>query len=114
VSPVKYELGFYIPEDGIVHSHRRENLPVAYTPTSMALQVMRASGSRQHVAVQPRRKLRHAGPQCRRFLPNVVRFEVFTALTMKNGVFSDVTPCGACKNQCFGGTWYFFAACVGC
>jgi hypothetical protein len=26
VSPVKYELGFYIPDDGILHSHRRENL----------------------------------------------------------------------------------------
>jgi hypothetical protein len=26
VSPVKYELSFYIPEDGILHSHRRENL----------------------------------------------------------------------------------------
>jgi hypothetical protein len=26
VSPVKYELGFYIPEDDIFHSHRRENL----------------------------------------------------------------------------------------
>jgi hypothetical protein len=26
VSPVKYELGFYIPEDGILLSHRRENL----------------------------------------------------------------------------------------
>jgi hypothetical protein len=26
VSPVKYELGFYIPEDDIIHSHRRENL----------------------------------------------------------------------------------------
>jgi hypothetical protein len=26
VSPVKYKLGFYIPEDGIPHSHRRENL----------------------------------------------------------------------------------------
>jgi hypothetical protein len=25
-SPVKYELSFYIPEDGILHSHRRENL----------------------------------------------------------------------------------------
>jgi hypothetical protein len=29
---------------------------------------------------------------------NVVRFEVFTAATMKNGVFWDVTPCGSCKN----------------
>jgi hypothetical protein len=26
VSPVRYELGFYIPEDGILHSHHRENL----------------------------------------------------------------------------------------
>jgi hypothetical protein len=35
---------------------------------------------------------------------NVVRFEVFTAVTMKNGVFWDVTPCGSCKNRRFGGT----------
>jgi hypothetical protein len=26
VSSVKYELGFYIPEDVILHSHRREIL----------------------------------------------------------------------------------------
>jgi hypothetical protein len=26
VFAVKYELGFYIPEDGILHSHRREHL----------------------------------------------------------------------------------------
>jgi hypothetical protein len=26
VSPVKYELGFYIPEDDILHSDRRESL----------------------------------------------------------------------------------------
>jgi hypothetical protein len=26
MSPVKYELGFYVPEDGILHSHRREHL----------------------------------------------------------------------------------------
>jgi hypothetical protein len=26
VSPVKYELSFYIPEDAILHSHCRENL----------------------------------------------------------------------------------------
>jgi hypothetical protein len=35
---------------------------------------------------------------------NRVRFEVFTAVTMKNGVFLDVTPCGSCKNRRFGGT----------
>jgi hypothetical protein len=26
VSPVKYELGFYIPTDDILHSHRCEDL----------------------------------------------------------------------------------------
>jgi hypothetical protein len=26
VSPVRYEPGFFIPEDAILHSHRRENL----------------------------------------------------------------------------------------
>jgi hypothetical protein len=35
----------------------------------------------------------------------LVRFEVFTAVTMKNGVFWVVTPCGSCKNRGFGGTW---------
>jgi hypothetical protein len=25
VFPVRYELGFYFPEDGVLHSHRREN-----------------------------------------------------------------------------------------
>jgi hypothetical protein len=25
VFPVRYELGFHIPEDGILHSHRRED-----------------------------------------------------------------------------------------
>jgi hypothetical protein len=34
-----------------------------------------------------------------------VRFEVFTAVTMKIGVFWDVMPCGSCKNRRFGGTW---------
>jgi hypothetical protein len=35
-------------------------------------------------------------------------------LILKNGVFWNVTPCGSCKNRLFGGTWYFFSACVGC
>jgi hypothetical protein len=34
-----------------------------------------------------------------------VRFEVFTAVIMKNCVFWDVTPCGSCKNRRLGGTW---------
>jgi hypothetical protein len=30
------------------------------------------------------------------------------AVTMKNGVFWDVTPCGSCKNRLFGGTYASF------
>jgi hypothetical protein len=37
VSPVRYELGFYIPEDGILHSPRRENLKSYITLTGWAL-----------------------------------------------------------------------------
>jgi hypothetical protein len=33
-----------------------------------------------------------------------VRFEVFTAVTMKNAVFLDVAPCRYCVNRRFGGT----------
>jgi hypothetical protein len=33
----------------------------------------------------------------------IVRFEVFTAVTMKNAVFWDVTPCGSSKSRHFGG-----------
>jgi hypothetical protein len=36
-----------------------------------------------------------------------VRFEFFTAaVTMKNAVFWDVTPCGSCKNRRFFGGMY--------
>jgi hypothetical protein len=31
-------------------------------------------------------------------------FEVFSAVTMKNAVFWDVTPCGSCENRRFVGT----------
>jgi hypothetical protein len=33
-----------------------------------------------------------------------VRFEAFMAVTMKNEVFWDVTPCGSSKNRHFGGS----------
>jgi hypothetical protein len=41
MSPVRYKLGFYIPEDGILHSHRRENLkpysmPQRFPSTSLS------------------------------------------------------------------------------
>jgi hypothetical protein len=34
----------------------------------------------------------------------LLRFEVFTAVAMKNDVFWDVRPYGSCKNRRFGGT----------
>jgi hypothetical protein len=37
MSPVKYELGFYIPEDGILHSHCRENLKTYTAVTGWTL-----------------------------------------------------------------------------
>jgi hypothetical protein len=37
----------------------------------------------------------------------LVRFEVFTAVTMKNAVFWDVVPCRYCVNRRFGGTYRF-------
>jgi hypothetical protein len=35
-----------------------------------------------------------------------VRFEVFTAVTMKNAVFWDVTPCRSCVSRRFRGTYH--------
>jgi hypothetical protein len=37
MSPVKYELGFYIPEESIVQSHRREYLKSYIALTGWAL-----------------------------------------------------------------------------
>jgi hypothetical protein len=34
-----------------------------------------------------------------------VKFEVFTAVSMKNAVFWDVAPCRSCVNRCFGGMY---------
>jgi hypothetical protein len=47
--PVKYELGFYIPEDDILHSHRRENLKssekiVEDRETKMVIREMKCEG----------------------------------------------------------------------
>jgi hypothetical protein len=37
VSPVRYALGFYIPDDGILHSHRLENLKTYIALTGWTL-----------------------------------------------------------------------------
>jgi hypothetical protein len=36
---------------------------------------------------------------------NVVRFEVYTAVTRNNAAFWDVVPCRSHVNRCFGGTY---------
>jgi hypothetical protein len=41
VSPVRYELGSYIPEDDILHSHRREHLKFYIALTGWTLQQRR-------------------------------------------------------------------------
>jgi hypothetical protein len=35
----------------------------------------------------------------------IVRFEIFTAVTMKNAIFWDVALCRSCVNQHFGGMY---------
>jgi hypothetical protein len=35
----------------------------------------------------------------------LLRFEIFTAVTMKNAVFWDVAQCRSCVNRCFGETY---------
>jgi hypothetical protein len=44
VSPVKYELGIYIPEDGILHSHSRESLKSYIASDDFTRPVMLTSG----------------------------------------------------------------------
>jgi hypothetical protein len=41
----------------------------------------------------------------RKLLYNDLRFEVFTAVTIKNVVFWNVTPCSFCVNRSFGGSY---------
>jgi hypothetical protein len=102
VFPVKYELGFYIPEDGILHIHRRERLR-SYMGDALC--------EFRHIAY-PDRGSSTLVPISAGTVPKYtgtaflhVRFEVLTAVTMKNGVFWDVTPCGSCKSRRFGGTY---------
>jgi hypothetical protein len=49
-----------------------------------------------------KRDLIHGSWPTRSYIPNTS--DVFSEVTMKNGVIWDVTPCGPCKNRHFGGT----------
>jgi hypothetical protein len=50
VSPVKYELGSYIQEDGILHSDRRENLKCYITPFHLQSVTLESANSVQQCA----------------------------------------------------------------
>jgi hypothetical protein len=89
MSPVGYELCISLPEDGILHSHRRENLKSYINKIFLDEMTLKYKVT----------GLRYKSRGC------LERFEVFTAVTMKNGVFWVVTLCGSCKNRRFGGTW---------
>jgi hypothetical protein len=39
VSPLRCELGFYIPEDGNLHSHRRDHLKSYMVPAMVTLRI---------------------------------------------------------------------------
>jgi hypothetical protein len=62
---------------------------------------------RQHLSDSHRVLSSAPLPQLKRFVNEIipVRFEVFTAVTMKNAVFWDVAPCISCVNRRFGGTY---------
>jgi hypothetical protein len=50
VSPVRYELGFYIPEDGILHSHRSENLNLSLLIPDIRTQLLQNTCPQIHVS----------------------------------------------------------------
>jgi hypothetical protein len=153
VSPVREEVGFYIPEDDILHSHGRQTLKsCAFSCSARAISCSgvyslqfisllvrdlpslspfpsRSTTHQQFRSpyVYPSPEYGHINPpvvrhhvyggsaskhthisltrSCALIGPDSVRFEVCTAVTMKNGVFWVVTPCSSCKNRRFGGTW---------
>jgi hypothetical protein len=63
-------------------------------------------GSCKNRCFEGTQRLHHHGEKNRWTRNKVSRakFEVFTAVTMKNSILWDVTPCGSCKNRRFGGT----------
>jgi hypothetical protein len=75
-----------IPEDTLLHIHRRENLQF-YTDNFMYVYSILLLGNGSISSYQGNE---HA-----------------TIKKLKNGVFWDVTPRGSCEHRRFGGTWRF-------
>jgi hypothetical protein len=90
MSSVRYKLGFYIPEDGVLYSHRREDL---------------SSCRDYNMSVDGEEKVLET---CKLFWlvwKSLSGVHLNRQTILKNGVFWVVTPCGSCKNRRFGGTW---------
>jgi hypothetical protein len=45
--------------------------------------------------------LHSPAPRRKQYFGKYVRSDVFTAVSMKNAVFLDVTTCGSCRNRLF-------------
>jgi hypothetical protein len=56
VAPVRYELGFYIPEDDILHGDRRENQVLRYkfVHGGYLQSMFLSSGSDKHNCLTPK------------------------------------------------------------
>jgi hypothetical protein len=80
--PVRYELGFYIPEDSIFNSDGSETLK-SYLLITLVHICSVSSTTMETVCIIP---------ICDRLF------------YLRNCVFWDVTPYGSCKNGRFGGT----------
>jgi hypothetical protein len=53
VSPLWYELGFYIQEDGILHSHRSENFK--YDMINLDVRKLELSNAKQYLMTSDER-----------------------------------------------------------
>jgi hypothetical protein len=71
------------------------------------LLVAAAVGAEVHLTKKKNReKTQYIKAQPNRTENKYVRFEVFTAVTMKKVISWDVTTCGSCKKRCFEGMYH--------
>jgi hypothetical protein len=91
VFPVRYELDFYIPEDGVLQDCTTSVFLKMKRTDRCGLDIMHSFLAIMLICLDKTKT-------------NNVRLKVFTAVTMKNVIFWDVTSCGSCANRRFGGT----------
>jgi hypothetical protein len=91
--------------DVLVQQHEHDELLVAQSNWAVAPELEQVQWKIVEVLI---RRITPNSQRCRITTHTdrleFVRLEVFTAVTMKNAVFWDVTLCGFCKNRRFGGT----------